>query len=530
MNGKFLKKLWVLIKFRYRLIWAQARMRNIGITLMFVLYLLGGSIGFLFLLSGFGAPVADDVFGQNGFFARWMLVGFFVNGVGLSLLFGVGVREAFSDESLRHYPLNARERFTVRQVIGLLDPVWLLLIMGVIGMVIGFAWLNRGVLFTGLIGAVLFICANYLTTSIVLLVIGLMMRTRRGSAILGGLALALATLGSAAISVLSVARSEWVWQQLDSLLSFTPPGAAAAMMIGESVSQILGNFLLLVAWCVVLTLILNKLESLPPASDTDFAGTSAWDGLCNQAARPFGPKYAPFVGKSLRYHLRCNMIRFSLLTSPLFVLFGKFMIPARSPNGELIITFALFFMTSAATGAAMMLNLFGFDGAGIRRYAVSPSTFAVALRAGSFTSLLLRALVMLTALTLWAVFSRTQITAQMALLVLSIIVASLFLFNALGLWTSVLAAKRSDLESMWNNRLSFGGNVVMFGGMVIPYVIAVMASERISPTGAARLWWIPALLMILCIGIYAYSLKAIEPVLESRKERLINLIAGASDS
>ncbi|MGH9838989.1 MAG: hypothetical protein ACREEM_09405 [Blastocatellia bacterium] len=530
MTEEFLKKLWILIKLRYRLIWAQSRTRNGRIALLFLLYMLGGSIALLFLLSGFGATIADDVFGQNGFFARWMLAGFFINGVGLSLLFGVGVREAFSDESLRHYPFSVRERFAVRQLIGLLDPIWLILITGVIGAVIGFAWLKKGVLFMGLIGALLFICANYLTTSVLLLVIGLMMRTRRGSAVLGGLALALVTIGSAAVSVVSVARSEWVWRQLDTFLSFTPPGAAAAMMVGESVFQVLGSLLFLVAWCVALALILKKLESLPPASNTDYAGESAWDGLCDQAARPFGPTYAPFVGKSLRYHLRCNMIRFSLLTSPLFVLFGKFMIPGRSLNGELIITFALFFMTSAATGAAMMLNLFGFDSAGIRRYAVLPSTFAVALRAGSFASLLLRALVMLTALALWAVLSREHITARIALLVLSIIVASLFLFNALGLWTSVLAAKRSDLESMWNNRLSFGGNVVMLGGMAIPYVIAVMASERVSPAEAARFWWVPALLMILCIGFYAYSLKAIEPVLESRKERLINLIAGASDS
>ena len=526
MAKEFFDKLWVLIRFRYRLIWAQARTWNGGMAALFVLYLLSASIASLFLLSGFGAPLADDVFGQNGFFARWMLTGLFINGVGLSLLFGVGMREAFSDESLRHYPLDARERFTVRQVIGLLDPVWVFLIAGVIGVVIGFVWLRRGVLFTGLIGAALFICANYLTTSVLLLIISSMMRTRRGSAILGGTALALVTLGSAAISAISVARSGWVSWQLDYLLSFTPPGAAAAMMIGESVFQVSINFLLLVVWCVALMLILRKLESLPPVFDSASAGNSVWDDLCDQAARPFGPKYGPFVGKSLRYHLRCNMIRFSLLTSPLFVLFGKYMIPGRSPNAQMIITVALFFMTSAATGAAMMLNLFGFDGAGIRRYAVLPSTFVVALRAGSFASLVLRAFVMLAALALWASLSRTQVTARMMLLISIIIIASLFLFNALGLWTSVLAAKRSDLESMWNNRLSFGGNVVMIGGMVIPYIIAVMASEQISSAGGVRSWWIPALLMALCIGFYIFSLKAIEPVLESRKERLINLIAG----
>jgi hypothetical protein len=530
MDKEFRHKLWALVRLRYKLIWAHMRTGSGRMAGLFMLYLLGASIGSLMLLSGFGAPLADDVFGKDGFFARWMLTGFFINGVGLSLLFGIGVRDVFNEDSLRRYPLNERERFAVRQAIGLLDPVWLVLSLGVLGVTLGFFWLGKGVLLAGLVGAGLFIYANYLATSIFLLVIGAMMRTRRGSAILAGGALALVTVGSAAISMISVARSEWISWQVDRFLAYTPPGAAAAMMIGESVFQIFSRLLLLIAWCGGLRLLLRRLDRMPPPAEPVFAGKSAWDDLCDQVARLFGPKYAPFVGKSLRYHLRCNMIRFSLLTSPLFVLFGKYMIPGRSANGQLIISFALFFMTSAATGAAMMLNLFGFDDAGIRRYAVLPATFGAALRAGSFASLTLRAVVMLAALALWTIFSGVEVTGRMVLLLVSIIIAGLFLFNALGLWTSVLAPKRSNLEAMWNNRLSFGANVVMIGGMVVPYILAVMASERISSAGVIRFWWIPALLVVACVGFFVFSLRAIEPVLESRRERLINLIAGASDS
>jgi hypothetical protein len=35
--------------------------------------------------------------------------------------------------------------------------------------------------------------------------------------------------------------------------------------------------------------------------------------------------------------------------------------------------------------------------------------------------------------------------------------------------------------------------------------------------------------MFLSIGIYLFSLKAIEPVLNARRENLINLIAGGRD-
>jgi hypothetical protein len=530
MTEEFLDKLWLLIKFRYRLVWAQVRTRNGRTALLLATYLLGASAGVVFLLTGISGALAADIFTKDGFFARWILSGFFINGLGLSLLFGVGVRETFAEDSLRRYPLDARERFAVRQVIGLLDPIWLLLGLGVIGMVLGFAWFRHAVLAPGLAAALLFICANYLTTSLLLLIVGLMMRTRRGSAVLAALALALTLLVSVAVSVTTVSERGWFWRPLDWVMAFTPPGAAAAIMVGESAPWMAANGLLLLAWCVAMAMALKRLESRPAIVETALASHPIWDEFPERAARLFGPVHAPLVSKSLRYHLRCNMIRFSLITSPLFVLFGKYMVPNRSPSGEVIVTFAMFFMTSAATGAAMMLNLFGFDDAGIRRYAVMPTTFAAALRAGSFASLTLRSVVMLAAFALWAISVRSYFSIRLALLVIGAITASLFFFNALGLWTSVLAAKRSDLDSMWNNRLSFGSNVVMLGGMVGPYVLAVAFSEHISPAAAARFWWVPALLLLACFAFYVFSLRAIELVLEMRKERLINLIAGATDS
>src|SRR5262249_40747068 len=227
------------------------------------------------------------------------------------------------------------------------------------------------------------------------------------------------------------------------------------------------------------------------------------------------------VSKSLRYNLRCNLIRFSLLTSPLLVAMGKYMIPGRSRSGEMVITLALFFITSSATGAAMMLNLFGFDDAGIRRYAVTPSTFATALRAGSFASLVLRALTMLLAFSLWMILSREQITLQVIMAVFCVVIASLFLFNALGLWTSILSTKRAIFWSMWNTRLSFGANLVMIGGVAVPYVTAIVLSERVDSEMLFQFWWVPGLLMVLSVIFYAFSLKAIEPVLETRREMLI---------
>ncbi len=529
MRNGFSHHLWTLVRLRYKLIWAQARTSNGKIALLFALYLLGVSAAALMAINGLAAAMVETDFEQGGLVARWMLAIFFINGVGMSLMFGVGTQAAFAEESLRRFPLNARERFVIRQIIGLLDPIWMILIVAVFGLAIGFVLFGEGLLVTALPASLLFIATGYLAAACLLSAIGLMMRTRTGAALLGVIVLLLVSLGPLAISLVAVSKRAEFWKLLDQFLRLTPPGAAATMMMGDAPPAILRAAILLILWLAALAWALKKLESLPPITDVTFSGRITWDDFYDQVARLFGRRHAPFVSKSLRYHLRCNLIRFSLITSPLLVLLGKFMIPTRSARGEMIITLGLFFITSAATGVAMMLNLFGYDGAGIRRYAFLPESFATALRAGSVASLMLRAVAMLVAMALWIALQKPQMDARMFAVISSVVIASLFLFNALGLWTSVLAPKSANFDAMWNNRLSFGANVVMIGGVVTPYLIAIALSESLDPDVMLRFWWAALLPLVLSVGFYLVSLKAIELALRPRRERLINLIAGAID-
>jgi hypothetical protein len=529
MTEDFLGKLWTLVKLRYLLIWAQARTRNGKIALLFLLYLLGASTAFVFAISGFGTAIAEEEYAQDGFLIRWALTALFTNGLGLPLLFGGSARAAFTDEALRRYPVDERQRFLVRQIIGALDPIWLILSVGVFSMVVGFSWVGKGYLLTGALGALFFIISNYLAAVIVLSIVGLMVRTRRGSAILGILVLGVISFGPLALSVVTTLKGRYVWDRFDQLLMATPPGAAATMMLGRSAAAVIISLMILIAWCIGLMLILKRLENAPPVSETVWSGSVIWNDFYDRATGVFGASYGPLVGKALRYNLRCNLIRFSLLTSPLLVVLGKYMIPGRSRDGELIITLALFFMTSSATGAAMMLNLFGFDDAGIRRYAVMPSTFATALRAANIASLALRAVTMLVAFGLWAIVSRSQVSWRIIVVVFIVVVSSLFLFNALGLWTSVFSSKRANFDSMWNNRLSIGANIVMVGGVVVPYIFAIVMSERLAPETIFHFWWILALLMLLSISFYIFSFVAVAPALNARRERLIDIIAGSGE-
>src|SRR5215470_4493684 len=120
MNRDFLNRFWALVRLRYKLLWANARTGNGKLALLFALYLIGGLFTLFLALGGLGLGAALSTIGQEQaqYVARWILTGLFINGVGLSLLFGVGPRAVFSEAVLRRYPLDARERFFVRQVIG----------------------------------------------------------------------------------------------------------------------------------------------------------------------------------------------------------------------------------------------------------------------------------------------------------------------------------------------------------------------------------------------------------------------------
>jgi hypothetical protein len=535
MREEFFKHLWTLTRLRYRLIWARMRTSNGRIILFFALYLLGASVAILMAFGGLGAAIVSSKFDNGGGKAQlalWTLTMLFINGVGLSLMFGLGTQEAFSEESLRRYPLKAKERFVIRQIIGLLDPIWAFVAAGALGLAVGFWWFGGGAIVFGALAVALFIAASYLATVCLLSFIGRIARSRTASSTLGIIVLALFSFGPLALSGLAASDAEGVWRLIERLLLFTPPGAAATMMSEQRWGMALGRAAILVVWVAALALLLKKIESLRLGAEANSSGVISsdgiWDSFYDRIAGMFGRQYAPLVSKSLRYHLRCNLIRFSLITSPLLVLFAKFLVPGRGARGEVIITLGLFFMTSSLTSVSMNLNLFGYDGAGVRRYAVLPSTFAMALRASSLASLLLRAAAILAAVALWIIFAPKHFDALTLLVILGIAGAGLFLFNALGLWTSVLSPKAADFNAMWNNRLSFGANVVMFC-VGIAFGIAIILSGRLEAFDPSR-FWRPALAMTaLSVAFYLFSMRMIEPVLNREREKLINLIAGARD-
>ncbi|HMV81977.1 MAG TPA: hypothetical protein PLD20_00070 [Blastocatellia bacterium] len=531
MQKDFFNRLWALVRLRYKLIWAAGRTSNGKLAMLFAVYLIGALGALFFALGGLGmgAALGSIEAEKATYFARWMLAGLFVNGVGLSLLFGMGPRAAFSEAALRRYPLNGRQRFFVRQLVGILDPIWLLLIGATLGLAVGFILLGNGSVFRTLLTIFIFIVANYLATIVLLTLVGMAMETRGGSGALGTLVLLLVSFGPLTVALLVKTNAAVIWNMMDSVLKFMPPGAAADIIVGESFLQAIKGLLVLLLWCFGLVLVLAKLESRSPAARTSNAGVIVWRDFYDHLGNLFGKRYAPLISKSLRYHLRCNMVRFSLITAPIIVLAGKYLMPQRGGKDYFFISLAMFFIMSSATAAAMMLNSFGYDEAGIRRYAVWPIRFVEALRATNLASLLLRAMAIFVSFALWLLFYSEGLNPTKLAIMLLTALAALFLYNAAGFWTSVYSPKRMDFNAMWNTRLSFGANVVVIGGVLVPFWGLMMLGQRFGEAVVLRFWWMFLMVFIVCLTLYLWSFFSIEKTLTARREKLLNLIAGAND-
>ncbi|MFM8393829.1 MAG: hypothetical protein ACKOB4_07870, partial [Acidobacteriota bacterium] len=228
-------------------------------------------------------------------------------------------------------------------------------------------------------------------------------------------------------------------------------------------------------------------------------------------------------------HLRCNLIRYSLITSPLLVVVIQFMNSNARAGGFLFASVLIFYILSCATAAGMMLNLLGFDGAGVRRYAVIPTPFGDALRAGSIASMLLRLVVVLMAFFFWMViYWREPKSWQMVVLLMGVALTGTILYNAIGLWVSIFAAKSVDFDSMWNNRLSLGANAVILIGVLIPFFLGSGLLDRYGQEVFIRFWWAPWISALVAIGLYLLSFHNLDHALRLKAEAVIRRISGAN--
>src|SRR5580700_4252554 len=117
-----------LVGLRYKLLWAQTRTRNGRIALFLVGYACALLVLIAFTAGGYGAAMLAVRSGQAELVARVVLGALFLNAIIASVVMGFGVNAAFSDAALRRFPLNALERLAARHVIGILEPMWIIIL------------------------------------------------------------------------------------------------------------------------------------------------------------------------------------------------------------------------------------------------------------------------------------------------------------------------------------------------------------------------------------------------------------------
>jgi hypothetical protein len=516
-----LKPLIHLLGLRYRLLWAQTRTRNGKVVLLVVAYLALSAAAALLTLGGLGAAIASIRLGKAELVARVALTAPFLCATLAATVLGVGMNPVFSDGSLRRYALSRLERLASRHLITLLEPLWILTFALDVGLAAGFALLGIVPWLAGISTALLLLMVNYLLARVLLILVERAMATRAGPFLIVTAVAILFPLPAAA--GLLLAHNQALLGSVLAVFKLTPPFAAAAVMAGAPSWASAGWMLVLLAYCAGLAAAVAVLERLPAPSRVVPGAHAVWDEPWDRIAAFFGPELGPLIGKILRYYIRSPQLRLNYpLAVPggilMAVVFG-FGDPTRSSLSALG---AITGVGSMSMGV-MTMNVFGFDGSGFRRYFLVPVAPTKVLLAAGIVPLILGSALVPVWLGAFIAVSRAPVDIRILLMLLSNGFGSVFLFQALGLWTSLLAPRAIEFNATWGNKLSLGANALMAGGIFMTFgLISLFGSLGLNVVLAY--WWMAPLAALVAAGFYLFTMKKGTAVFCARRERMLSSI------
>ncbi len=513
---------------RYKLLWAQVRLRQGKIVVFIAGYLLLVLIGILLAAGGIGAAFAAIQTGQAETVARVVLGSFFLNMLMVSVLLGFGLSKVFRESVLRRYPLTKLEQLTARQLLGVLEPLWLMAAALYLGLAVGFSALGVTPLWIAVPAALLLVMTNYLLARVLQTLIGRLLAFRSG----GGVVLLLIwiTAVGGSIALPTLIRNPAARETLQRVLSLTPPLAAAAILAGR---DLLTQVPLLVAWGAGLAALLWQLDRLPAPSRTVAGAEAAWGGPLDRIAALFGGVDGALVAKSLRYYLRTNKVRFSIpLTVPVltFMLFysSQGPRPPADPQAMFVFAFCVSFLLTNLATLNIDNNVFGFERSGFRRFLLAPVPPLSVLRGVTAASIVVGAVQVPLGAVVWLAFSPYRGEWKMLVILLANACTGMFLFRALAVWASLLGPRRADYFQNIGNQLSVLGNVLAIGSVLIVLsALQVMRPFVVSPTLLAW-WWVPLLAVPVAAVFLHWTLHAGAHVFFARRERLLAVIEGRS--
>ena len=310
-------------------------------------------------------------------------------------------------------------------------------------------------------------------------------------------------------------------------LRYTPPFAAAALMVnaGGPIYQ----FGLLTGWIAVLLVFLAAIEKEAARPRSAAGAAVAWDNRYDRVASVFGPAMAPLVGRTLRYYVRSNKVRFNYIAAiPLlaFLTFNHAFNAEVGPLHYFVRALGSFAIAGFLGTAAISTNQFGFDASGFRRYFLLPIAPGQILRASSYTALFVGSTLVAAALALWMLFAPVPFDPRIAPMLLASGVGGLCLFNGLAIWTSLLGPRATNFETTFGNQLSLAANVLLIGGVLVAVFGVAALDNPAGPTTVLNHWWVSIPAAALAIVFYVYSLRRGAVVFVTRRERLLNTLEG----
>lgn len=519
--------LWTLIRLRQLLLWAQARTSTGRRALFASGYVLGGSLFLLLILAGSETAALSKVRERDEATARWILSGIWGLGASLNLVLGRGARQSSMDAVLRRYPLTRMGRLSLRHVSGLLDPVWLFLAVSTIWVAAGYSAAGPYRALLTVPVALLFIGICYLSSVVLLSVADLILSRRGGGTILGATAFLLfVAAGLLAVSGADPSNASG-WREADLALRLLPPGAAASLLGGLDSPSALPDVTTLLLWAGFLASALVCAERRALSDTPVTAVSDAFGILCDRMEGLFSGSFGPLVGKALRYHLRCDRVRFSFAgTVPLALLLPRFMSRGGGPYMAFLETAALMFLSAILATASITLNQFGYDGDGVRRYWLLPIPAVSALRAASVASLLSGGALGLVAIAGVPLMAGFPADARAVVILGSSAAAGLFFFNALGLWTSVAYPRKSNFRGVVGNELSFGATLGIGLGIAIALATAFVVEKSVPCALLLASWWGFTVVPVVCASLYLISFRLVSRAMTARRDLLTGVVSG----
>jgi len=116
-----------------------------------------------------------------------------------------------------------------------------------------------------------------------------------------------------------------------------------------------------------------------------------------------------------------------------------------------------------------------------------------------------------------------HLSLKMVFMLFSSGFGGMFLFQAIGVWVSLLSPRQIAFNATMGNKLSFAANATMFANMAVAFGL-MGALPAVGLAAVMAYWWIAPAVLLASAVFYLATLHAGAAVLETRCEAMLCMI------